>query len=721
MQEGGSLTIAGNLTITGNSVEPGAAGDGTAGSAFGSGIFIQGTNTIAFSPETGETQTVSDVIADQTGSGGSSADAGEVGLSKNGAGTLVLGGTNTYTGGTTVHAGTLIVDGATSSGFVLVHDGATLRGSGTIGSIVAIESNGRLSPTGVLHTGFLTMHAGAQLAISLHGTTPGSGYDQVAPTGWVRIVAGARLSVAMDFTPAAGDVFTIVENDGMEPVAGEFEMLPNGATLAVNGRHLRVNYGNDVTLTVLPETPAVAANASAGVAFGGSIHDTATITGGLSPTGTVTFRAYGPGDASCSLAPAFTGTKPLSGGPSISSDFTPAAAGVYRWIAVYNGDINNAPSATACDSAGQTVTIAKASQTIGPITAPAAKTYHDAPFPASAAATSSLLVSFSSQTPGVRTVSGSIVTIVSAGTCTIAADQSGDGNYNPAAQATLGIPIAQASQTITFDPLGPKLVDDLPFPIGATASSSLAVTFASQTPAICTVSGATVTLHALGTCTIAASQDGNGNYNAAADVPRSFTVAPNCAIVSAGPTQLALGVVGLPYSQAFSLTGGPAPASFTIAGALPAGLTFSNGTISGTPTARGAFPVAITATDANACQATVSVSLAITAERRLVVGAGTGGPAIVRAFTVASPILTADFTAFASPFTGGVSVAQGDVDGDGVADIITGAGPGANPTVAVFGAGGVPRLAFLAFEPTLRAGIEVAAGDITGDACPRFL
>src|SRR5205085_2114788 len=54
--------------------------------------------------------------------------------------------------------------------------------------------------------------------------------------------------------------------------------------------------------------------------------------------------------------------------------------------------------------------------------------------------------------------------------------------------------------------------------------SGLAISFASTTPGVCTVSGNTVTLVAAGTCTIVASQDGNGNYLAAASVARSFTV-----------------------------------------------------------------------------------------------------------------------------------------------------------------------------------------------------
>src|SRR5581483_1335145 len=59
----------------------------------------------------------------------------------------------------------------------------------------------------------------------------------------------------------------------------------------------------------------------------------------------------------------------------------------------------------------------------------------------------------------------------------------------------------------------------------ATASSGLAVTFTSATPAICSVTGNTATGIAVGTCTINANQAGNANYTAAAQVSQSFTVA----------------------------------------------------------------------------------------------------------------------------------------------------------------------------------------------------
>src|SRR5262249_52273873 len=92
-----------------------------------------------------------------------------------------------------------------------------------------------------------------------------------------------------------------------------------------------------------------------------------------------------------------------------------------------------------------------------------------------------------------------------------------------------------------------------------------------------------------------------------------------------------------------------------------------------------------------------------------------GGPH-VKVFSGADGSLLRSFFAFDAAFRGGVRVAAGDVNDDGVADIVTGAGPGGGPHVIVFsGADGSVLKGFMAYDPAFRGGVFVAAGDVNGD------
>ncbi|MCA1683944.1 MAG: hypothetical protein LC708_02290, partial [Actinobacteria bacterium] len=102
--------------------------------------------------------------------------------------------------------------------------------------------------------------------------------------------------------------------------------------------------------TVTPSPVNIVTQASPPVPVGGQITDTATLSGGVNPTGTIRFDLYGPDNATCTGTPAFTSTVPVSGnGNYTSGAHTTAAAGTYRWVATYSGDANNAPAGpTAC-------------------------------------------------------------------------------------------------------------------------------------------------------------------------------------------------------------------------------------------------------------------------------------------------------------------------------------------------------------------------------------
>ncbi len=97
-------------------------------------------------------------------------------------------------------------------------------------------------------------------------------------------------------------------------------------------------------------TPALSTLASPSVPAGGLISDSATLTGGYAPTGSVTFTLYGPGDATCSNALSSTTVPVGASGVSNSGQVKVGAAGTYNWVATYSGDLDNLPVRSACGS-----------------------------------------------------------------------------------------------------------------------------------------------------------------------------------------------------------------------------------------------------------------------------------------------------------------------------------------------------------------------------------
>ena len=106
----------------------------------------------------------------------------------------------------------------------------------------------------------------------------------------------------------------------------------------------------------------------------------------------------------------------------------------------------------------------------------------------------------------------------------------------------------------------------------------------------------------------------------------------------------------------------------------------------------------------------------------LLTGAGPGGGPHVRVWDTSGPFVTelTGFFAYDPAFPGGVTVACGDITGDGIAEIITGAGPGGGPHVRVWqytpaGQTVTELTGFWAYSPYFAGGVRVAAADVTGD------
>jgi hypothetical protein len=256
-------------------------------------------------------------------------------------------------------------------------------------------------------------------------------------------------------------------------------------------------------------------------------------------------------------------------------------AGTATASATFSGDSNHEGS-----SDSKTFTIAKAGQTIT-FTAPFSATY-DETFQVHPTADSGLAVALGG-TAGICNVTPDalelgvfdVKMLAGTGTCVLSASQPGDTNYNAAASVSRNVAAAKANQSISFDALGGRTFGDANFGVSASASPGLAVGFAASGD--CSLSGSTVQIGGAGSCTITASQDGNNNYNAAPDVPRSFTIAKAPAAVAVSCTAGPFTYSGSPHT--------PCSANVTGAGGLDLSLlvSYSDNVNAGTATASASY------------------------------------------------------------------------------------------------------------------------------------
>jgi alpha-tubulin suppressor-like RCC1 family protein len=152
-------------------------------------------------------------------------------------------------------------------------------------------------------------------------------------------------------------------------------------------------------------------------------------------------------------------------------------------------------------------------------------------------------------------------------------------------------------QTISFG-VAPTLIYGGTGTVTATATSGLAVSLASTTPTVCTISGTTVTVIGVGTCTIAANQAGDASYSAAPQVTLQMTTVGLLAITT---TNLKPAEFGVLYNDPVAATGGSGPYVYNIANgtSLPPGLDLDviTGNIKGAPKQLGGYTFAIGLTD----------------------------------------------------------------------------------------------------------------------------
>ena len=116
------------------------------------------------------------------------------------------------------------------------------------------------------------------------------------------------------------------------------------------------------------------------------------------------------------------------------------------------------------------------------------------------------------------------ITATTIGTCLIQASKAADSTYDTTTSTAATFSFTKAPQTITFATPSAMTVGGSTQTVTPTASSSLTVTLTSTTTGICTIAGFVITAVTPGTCSITASQAGNANYEAAAEIIRSFSI-----------------------------------------------------------------------------------------------------------------------------------------------------------------------------------------------------
>jgi hypothetical protein len=323
-----------------------------------------------------------------------------------------------------------------------------------------------------------------------------------------------RLGFLIEGAPSGGNAFTVTGStktdvSGTKTVSGTF--APGGTvtytvTLNNNSNVTQPDNPGDEFVDVLPGGLTLSgANANSGTAMATVGTNTVNWNGSIAAGGSVTITI---------TATVNSGTV----GTTISNQ------GTINYDADGSGTnessrLTDDPSVPGT-SDPTTFAVVKANQTIT-FGALADKAFGDPDFNVSATASSGLLATFTAS--GNCTVAGNTVHLTGAGSCTITAKQAGDANYNAAPDASRSFTIAKGNQTIAFGTLPNRTFGDADFSVTATASSGLVVSFVAT--GNCTIAGSTVHVTGAGSCTITAKQAGDTNYNAAPDVPKSFTIA----------------------------------------------------------------------------------------------------------------------------------------------------------------------------------------------------
>ena len=470
------------------------------------------TLNVTATPLTGTGVIISNINVDSTGH--VTATAGASCLATNSTFTLAVNDTESATVFATL---TVNVIANTAPTLTFNNDAVNFMGASTINPATGPADNGSVASIVVQSAGTYTGN------LSVNNTTGVISISNAAPVGAHIITIRAK-----DYCDANTDAsFTLNVNKADQTITVNTH-APSNAT-----------YNTDFTVDASSSLPVTYSSTGACTNVGATF----TMTSG---TGTCTVKYNQAGDANYNAA-----TQVIE---SVTAQKVTATVALSNLIQAYDGSAKAATATT--DPAGKTVNITY-TQGVAPVASPTnagsynvSATISDANYQGSktgtlvinkatptitwsnpadityGAALGATQLNATASVAGPLTYTPASGTILNAGsnqTLLVNFTPTDTSNYNTASK-NVSLNVLKANQTITFNTLSPKTFGEADFPVSATASSSLSVTFTATDQCTVTPNGSAVHITGAGNCTITASQPGDGNYYAAPQVGRPFTI-----------------------------------------------------------------------------------------------------------------------------------------------------------------------------------------------------